>query len=1192
MDHTVKDNHFYESITEVYADGSKIKSNYGPVGSEQNVLYDKQKVFSLKGLYVDRTDYSELLSTKVDPNNSIVLKSIEKFKSNETTSYSGSSFTYSLLDLDEKIMKFQEKIIKPSIDFYVFGYSNGSISHPGNNNVIADLSDRDVSGYSTSIELGAQRFFDDFYNSEWFSVNVPESLESFPYSCGTGESSWTRYSQSKLLLSSKTEEFEGLQTKEEYTYESLHNLLKTTTLYGSKYKIGSVDYENKIIKEITYGFESLFNNKGVDLTFASNKINLITAETTYSNSISNNNVISATARTFERFDNDGMWLSPMNSYVFVGNLTAGTTNGGVLSSFSPFDFQNIQQTSSNWKKRTEIVEINDYRFVKKSIDENLTKFNVYGYNGGNVKAEFYWPLNVKSEATYTGFEDHYSGVAEQWIGQNMGHYNGITSDMSHTGQKSYKIESIDNHIQNISSIKTPYHEIQVPQDMESPMNYSIRFWMNIPNYSQFPNSGSLRLKYELYVDGTVVDQGSYSLNYAPSNNWSRVDYSITINSHSTTASHGTLRVYLESDLENSFDFKTYVDDLLIYPEGSAYRFFSFDEFGNKTHITDWNNSTIKTDYDDWGRPIELYNSDGETVTSLKYFKNSYLSHGEHYNSKISHITSSLSNEVREFKDGFGKTIQQQISNTEHDYRRLSSTKNFDNKGRANKEYLPTITSGSNFAFVPTRTLSPWFNTIYPGAVGYSEVEYENSPDNFIKSVTLPYESGETPRVEHYSRTVNSSNIQIGDRLYYPSELIIKTRVDGNGSSFSEYYNKFGKLVLDKRPQGFSYSFDSNGDLIEDPNSTFKYSKTSYLYDRANNLAKTIDNGGNEVLLEFNSEGKVTREFRGDRGEIIYKFDDFGRQRFVKRQNDIDAINSGIVNEQFLFYKYDLYGRVVKEGILKNQNVFSNSSKLNDLNYPSGISGIDVYKEYSFDVENQNSLGRVASVKVYAGHDLGNITVDEKTIHYTKSGLVSKVNYDFGDLSPTYDIEYDYFISGLKSEERYKRNGDLLYRESFTYDELGNLKTSSSGESFNFSLGLENHYDAYGQVKHVWYGSKNDPLDPFMDYQLINYNLRGELVFSGSKEFKYLLEYDQNGRVKSQIWRNSFIDGQAPGFAMNGYKYYYDSQNRLVGANYSQYPLDEDPFNHFEDFAKIDRSVRYLLSSQRHRWWWSRIRSKL
>ena len=487
-------------------------------------------------------------------------------------------------------------------------------------------------------------------------------------------------------------------------------------------------------------------------------------------------------------------------------------------------------------------------------------------------------------------------------------------------------------------------------------------------------------------------------------------------------------------------------------------------------------------------------------------------------------------------DGLGRPIQTISVQGGGSKENIVQYFEYDLSGIQTKQYLPWVTGtelseATTMDFIDPLTLKgdvfSFYDTTKYGDTPnpYSESIVENSPLNRVLETGAPgldwladplsdsdhtikfeYGSNIASEVSIYSVSLDASynpTLVDGSTYYNANELyksVIKDEnwkaSDGDNKTTQEFKNKLGQFVLKR-------TFD---------NATAH--DTYYVYDNYGNLTYVIP------PLVDKTTGISTTEL----DDICYQYKYDHRNRLVEKKipgkgweyivyDDLDRpilTQDALLraNGQWLFTKYDKFGRVAYTGIYSRsttrstiESEVSSSSILYETQQPIPISisttsiyytknsypttNIDVLTINYYDtyVDIPTAYINVPTVPIYGANITSNTkglpTVGKVRVLETDDWITTLTSYD-DKARPIYSASYNAYLDTtdelktnldfigilLQSESYYKKGTDnpIISKDYFTYDHQNRLLTQLQDVDNNgLELIAENTYDELGQL---------------------------------------------------------------------------------------------------------------------------------
>lgn len=695
----------------------------------------------------------------------------------------------------------------------------------------------------------------------------------------------------------------------------------------------------------------------------------------------------------------------------------------------------------------------------------------------------------------------------------------------------------------------------------------------------------------------IISTGEFYLENLNSN-WQQYKIDIPI---LKSTSDKQVDVYVVNDMQASGNLITeksvYVDDLIIYPKGAKYNYQTINKFGEVTYVVDNNDVFERNRYDEFGRLLKSYDGYGRLVMESAYNISNDLSISDNHQTDRIWVDYNKSSQKRVYKDGFGETKQEIIVNHEKNASIISKSLDFDEMGRATKEYKSYPKQG---AALPDKHYSNYAiksSDFYQTNTPFSEVVYEDKPGAIVSKTYQPKLNSESSFESSRSDEVTLTNIGgvFGIPVYSAGELLINSTIDAEGNEIKTYTNRLGQVVLAEKEIGLLHTQNADGSLsFTGANSN---SKTYFKYDKLGRLINTIDPDGKETLYIYNSIGQVIITETPDRGQSKVKYDKYNQARFIKSQKDLETISDPNVIDQFKYVKYDEWGRVLENGLMKEmpniaitnsagitytpQVVFDNQIFINDQDYPYEI---DLFNELHYKYEYGESRHdfnsqTITKTEVNSKHTINDYQfmpskVDKNNYTYFLNGTVKDVSYELDGLSGVHIMSYVYNRMNLPILKTYTHPYDqnLNFKWLTNYNDFGAPITHSSGNLNDMSIVSTFDYDVLGNLRSEGLGSTSIAANPFIDKVLSKINIRDQVVSQLSNNFRLGLSYNKNGQISDQYWSNEPLGTDATtgsSVNVNRYHYYYDKMNRMIGADYRTQIHNNNPFDYFNNINYLN-----------------------
>ncbi len=384
-------------------------------------------------------------------------------------------------------------------------------------------------------------------------------------------------------------------------------------------------------------------------------------------------------------------------------------------------------------------------------------------------------------------------------------------------------------------------------------------------------------------------------------------------------------------------------------------FFEYDyRFGKVTKATDPNGNETTYTYDEFGREIQVDAPDGgQTVTS--YYIDEFP---RKIKTQVKENISGDTIDAWQYFDGLGRGIKT-ISYGEGGSQSVSQ-KFYDNMGRCYRTEGPFFSTEAGYPVTPPSEGYPFSHTYF---------DDRGRPTQILSYIN--------------STITDPSTTELIMQFAYNG--LSTTVTDPDGSQKTEIKDYLGRLieVIEYADEGEFYTY--------------------YEYNTAGDLLKVKDALNNETIIEYDSLGQKTYMNDPDMGEWSYTYDDNGN---LHTQTDAE--------EQVTTFAYDALNRVTSK-------TFSNT-----LN-PSANHNVT----YTYDI-GENGIGKLYSVS--NNDDQGTVSLSTMTTYdYDLTGKIRHITYPDG-----YILEYNYFPGSGLLENAFGVTDFQLFAEFSDYKATGKI----------------------------------------------------------------------------------------------------------------------------------------------------------
>ncbi|TCC96384.1 DUF6443 domain-containing protein [Pedobacter psychroterrae] len=618
--------------------------------------------------------------------------------------------------------------------------------------------------------------------------------------------------------------------------------------------------------------------------------------------------------------------------------------------------------------------------------------------------------------------------------------------------------------------------------------------------------------------------------------------------------------------------------------------------------------------------------------------------------------------VIQYLDGLGRPVQTVGVRSSPLGKDLIQPISYDEYGREAVRYLPYVASTATGAYqtTPFASQQSFYNpagtpstvTQLPSGVAhivtpFSQTIFDGSPLNrtvdqgaegdawqpysatshtvkvaysLNNNITWVTDQTSSKQVVFYTATIlaDQSRTLVRNGYYANNELSVtitkdENWVSGRAGTSEEYKDKEGRIVLKRL-----YNLKAG---------TTEVLSTYYVYDDFNNLAFVLTPGANPDLASGQPDQTALDNFC-----YQYRYD--GKSRLVEKKlphkgwdfivyNKLDQaiLTQDAVQRtvnQWLFTKYDVFGRIIITGMTTNSgsratlqttansaSVFweirdNSNASATGTGYTNGtiplsaltyytINYYDNYDFYDNTFGQPNGTSQVTSPgtrSLQTGsrvNVLGTSTMLLTVLYYDKEGRLVRSN-SRNHLAGTDVVDNTYsFTSELTTATRTHTVSSVVttIANRYAYDHMGRRKTSKIGVNGVAQIVLSKlDYNEIGQLSKKSLHS-TDSLN-YLQNTRYEYNARGWLKKNISNEFNMTLGYDTlsnpqyNGNIVTQQWGSNLA---------NKFLYTYDKMNRLTNGTSTGIVMSEvidyDVMGNINTFSRDGGAARlYVYTGNR------------
>ena len=551
---------------------------------------------------------------------------------------------------------------------------------------------------------------------------------------------------------------------------------------------------------------------------------------------------------------------------------------------------------------------------------------------------------------------------------------------------------------------------------------------------------------------------------------------------------------------------------------------------------------------------------------------------------------------------------------------------YDDFGRQEKAWLPMAAPGVSGSYrtgdMETSTKQYYKNYYGADFLGvttanvnaFSETEFEQSPLNRTLKQAAPgydwrmgggheiefayasntFDSGNpgnasNDNVRYYKVTTTFANntytpTLVADGYYAEGELWKNTTYDenhtaGTNHSMEEYTDKEGRVVLKRTYNNGAhdtyYVYDDFGNLtyvlppkvVHDSSiSTNELNELcyQYKYDHRNRLVEKKIPGKDWEYIIYNTldQPVMTQDGnqRPNKEWLFTKYDAFGRVAYTGLHTQTNVISRTTMQGYVTANANQYTARSAENNIAGTLMFYSNTASPGSISEVYTINYYDSYVDTDGQSVPATVLGQTTTTNVQ-----GLPTVSKVRVLGTNNWITTITGYDFKGraiytssknsyLSTTDVVETKLDFTGrpeqVVASHTKGSNAVIVTTDNFTYDHMGRLLTQTQTLGGHTETLVENSYDELGQLveKKVGGGLQT------VDYQ---YNVRGWLKqindpnSLGNDLFAFGINYSSpthggtalfNGNIAEVEWRTASLDN-----ALKHYRYSYDALNRITEA---------------------------------------------
>lgn len=825
------------------------------------------------------------------------------------------------------------------------------------------------------------------------------------------------------------------------------------------------------------------------------------------------------------------------------------------------DFDNLQDTlymnvTVAYDEYGNVIENTDAQGVNVAVKYSDNGLRVVG-TGVNCSVKDYFVLDFEQEPTWDG-----------WVSLTTNDFRWIDNTDAFTGEHCFKIIDQDNQNHNWGGRRDFLFE-----DLTSD-KYYFSCWVKA--------SSEIRFQFFCYdINGNLVSTGNpdkrFDFENVSSTEWEKVEGVIDFSDLDPNECYRIRATWVLPQLASMPpDPWGKFDNFRFHPLNAHVTTSVYDQVSGKViSDIDRNNIPTRYEYDEFNRLVGEYDYAGNAILKKSYglstSDNDYVKNITYRTiDEAPYIDSTI---VVSYYDGLGRHLQTRTSNyidngsgVQVEAALVSGVKTYDSRGRVIREYKPYFDldepagvedfSTMTFGYYGDNTVGHEVNTYYNGTNAvdcqyypYTENRYFNDYDGRIMEESSP---GQTYAIGYNHTTTYSYNEyenSMVEYVYDPDDNI--KVVSSNLYNFetyevATYTDPYGSKMQIKR---------TNRDISGKVDSVSVYDNTPIPIMR----------------YWYNDLGQKDSTWRVDYGKIRMYYDNVGNLRFL--QNDMRE-NEGT----FVYFKYDLFGRKIEEGVvdevITSDNMFCQDSA-NSRDFPAGnIPSANIDRSYYWNYDYLPEMGNTVEYGNLLSTGKNDNSYYRKYHYYpleNKDSVTVKLKITGGDIKSIVH-EYDRLSGDIRKLTVYPGETAIGSRAyDYSYDRSGRLHTIDEGTYDNSPMGYSRsyvgfEYNAHGQLSQKLLGIYEAGSDPdtvqVIDY---SYNTVGGLarindpatvvaqatgIGGDNDHFGLFLNEANYGnrRYNGLVFSSKAVNSSAEGLRTQEYHYLYNELGWLTYAN--------------------------------------------
>jgi RHS repeat-associated protein len=871
------------------------------------------------------------------------------------------------------------------------------------------------------------------------------------------------------------------------------------------------------------------------------------------------------------------------------------TNNGVKTTInyerlgiseSPYGSQIYTPDYSQTYPYINVNRANSFQLVKKLTEEGagIKRYQDFMYHGAvsNINIGFQGFLKTKRSNWYGNgvgtlwtISKHdvtkKGAVTEQWVSTSSHESNSYMSKTTNT----YSTHLASNKV--YTNIPTRVVQQNALNGITTTKNYTYDAYKNLQTQSTVFNGGSKNLAYTYsnnpttnsiyYHIGRVIKKiktktiGSNA--FTTEEQYSYTNNLVTQQKVKGVGTTWNTESYLYDSFGNVTKKTLTISGLAARSESFKYtggRFlnestgteglktkFTYDKFGNPLTTTNPFNQTTVFTYDGWNR----LKTERNYLNKITMFSYEYLSGGGLR--KTTNYPQGADNIIE--YNALGWVLKSKVLGLNNKWTQKSFR--YDVAGRKIRESEPYFTS-----------LNQWNSVAYDN---YGREIVRTSFNGLVANVTY---NGLITTVNDGTKTVKTTKDGGGNivKMEDPGGVINYTYF-GNGVMKTANYG--GNLVeteidgwgrkiklTDPSAGTYTYEYDNLGQVQKE---TTPKGYTEYDYNDFGKIIKKIVKGENtDLILNYKydeADDKLLDKILGTNNSTnesytyTYLYDSKKRPYFTKEQNGKAVFEHSLV--------YDSYGRVSTEDyktVNSGNNVSSTVKVLNQYDTYSGVLEKIVDRatlKNLWTINEVNQRGQALKVT------LGNGVSKNKT--YDQYGFLTKIY----DRASSVALDIDYSFNTTRGNLNSRKNNNLGWNESFTYDHLDRLTNITGAVSRNQQYDTRGRITSNSEIGTYNYESNNV-------YQLkdVNLNTKGDLHYQNQPLQK--IKYNAYKKpISIAVKDKAKVDFEYGILQNRSHAYYGGNEDNKLDRRYQKHYSGITPVEIEEDNQGNTKIITYI-----------------